>query len=95
MISKTPEQQRLYDARLKFQLDAAARIELVRDQALREGEEKGRAEGRRAGELLGRIALLQELLSVAVPAPAELATYHHDQLAALADQLKRQFRQRG
>lgn len=91
MISRTPEQQRLYDARLKFQRDEAARLEFARnqgrDQALREGEDKGRVEG--------RVVLLQELLGVSVPTSAELANYDLQQLAELADQLQRQLRHRG
>ena len=103
MISQTPEQQRLYDARLKFQRDEAARLEFARnqgrDQALREGEEKGRVEGRvegrREGELVGRIVLLQELLGVSEPTSAELASYRLEQLSEMADQLQRQLRHRG
>ncbi len=95
MISQTPEQQRQYDARLKFQLDEAARLEFAREQALREGEEKGRVEGRREGKLLGRIAILQELLGVEEPTSTELSSYNEDQLSELAEQLQGQLRNRG
>ncbi len=99
MISKSPEQQMLYDARLKSQLDDAARLELARD----EGRDEGRVEGLREGEakgvqkgvLLGRIVLLQELLGVSQPAPGELSTYDEGRLSECAEQLQRQLRNRG
>ena len=99
MISKTPEQRMLYDARLKFQLDGAARLDAARTegkaQGLREGEAKGRVEGRREGALLGRISVLQELLGVAEPTPDELTRYDESQLSGLAEKLQSQLRHRG
>ena len=107
MISKTPEQRMLYDARLKFQLDGAARLDAARTEGeaqglregeakgLREGEAKGRVEGRREGALLGRISVLQELLGVAEPTPDELTRYDEGQLSGLAEKLQSQLRHRG
>ena len=95
MISKTPEQRYLYDARLKFQLDEAARLELAREEGIREGEAKGRVEGRREGELLGQIKLLQMLLGIAEPTPDEVSSYDEGQLSELAEHLQRQLRGRG
>lgn len=45
MISQTPEQLMLYNARLKFQRDEVAKI--------RKAEEDGRLEGFREGEMIG------------------------------------------
>ena len=99
MIARTPEQQQFYDARLKFQLDEAARLEMARFEGRTEGRTEGRAEGeekgRVKGELLGRVRLLLELLEIASPTAMELETYGQGQLAELADQLQSQLRSRG
>ena len=68
MISRTPEQTRLYNARLKFQRDDAARLEYAltegRQRGVQEGLEVGRQvgmqEGRQAGMQEGRQAGMQE-----------------------------------
>jgi len=99
MISKSPEQQMHYEARLKFQRDEAAKLEAARLGATRDELEaarvEGRVEGLRKGELLGRIAVLQELLGVAEPTPAELSSYDEPHLSELAETLQRQIRSRG
>ena len=46
MISQTPEQLMLYNARLKFQRDAEGRLQKAREDGIREGEARGREEGR-------------------------------------------------
>ena len=89
MISKTPEQQMQYDARRKFQMDEAARLE----QARNEGEAKGLREGLQKGALLGRIRLLQELLGIA-PSADELSNHDEARLSELADQLQCQLHSR-
>ena len=107
MISQNPEQQMRYDARLKFQRDEAARLELVREEALREGEEKGiekgiekgrvegESKGRREGELLGQIKLLQQLLGVPESTREELLSNDEARLKELSEELQRQLRTRG
>ena len=87
MISQTPEQQQLYDARLKFQLDEAARLEFARTEA--------RTEGLRIGELIGQIKLLQNLLGISDPSADRLLSYDLVELSELAEQLKAQFRRAG
>jgi flagellar biosynthesis/type III secretory pathway protein FliH len=95
MISQTPEQLMLYNARLKFQRDAEARLALAR----REGEAKGRQEGEARGEArglkLGRITLLQELLGIRPSTVEELAGYDETVLNDMAEQLQHQLRSRG
>ncbi|MFN0052027.1 MAG: Rpn family recombination-promoting nuclease/putative transposase [Planctomycetales bacterium] len=166
MISKSPEEHRLYDMRLKFQRDEMSRREQAqrereeldrlreqtareqeqaarereqaahereqaareREQAVREREEfqrdrdefrreveasrtkslqDGRAEaldeGLREGErigvhrgvLLGRIAVLQELLGTPLSTVEELAGLDNARLSELAEQLQKQLRERG
>ena len=56
MISRTPDQRRHYDARLKWELDENSRIQT----AFEEGEIKGREEG----EVVGKNGMLQDLLSL-------------------------------
>jgi len=89
MITQTPEQQRLYEARLKFQLDEAARLELANTQGLIQGRTEGRIEARREG-VLDKIATLQELLGIVEPTPAELLNRTDSQLLELVEQLKLQ-----
>lgn len=106
MISKTPEERMLYNARLKFQMDEAARLEQAQldaeqarldiEQALRDGqtigEVSGRREGLERGELLGRIRTLQEVLGVDHPSAQELADFDNTQLSELDGQLRSRFR---
>lgn len=80
MISQTPEQYSLYNARLKFQRDEAARL----THAAIEGEARGEARGVR----LGRIMLLQEQLGIRPSTIKELAACDDVQLNALEEQLR-------
>ena len=86
MISKTPEQQMQYDARRKFQMDEAARLEQARNE--------GEAKGFKKGELVGRVRVFQELLGVALPSADELSNYDEARLSELADQLQCELRNR-
>ena len=54
MISRTPEQLMLYNARLKFQLDAEARLLYAREEGEVRGEARGRQEGLQEGLQEGR-----------------------------------------
>ena len=102
MISQSPEQLMLYNARLKFQRDAEARLQKAREDGIREGEARGEARGRMVGEaegriagiLVGRIVLLQELLGLRVSSPEELAGCTDQQLQDMAQQLQMQLRGR-
>ena len=91
MISQTPEQLNEYAARMKLRLDDAARIQYARQ----EGRQEGIQEGEQRGQFLGRIATLQEVLSLSNPTPEELSTYDVAQLTAVCEQLQQQLRQRG
>ena len=111
MISQNPEQRQLYEARLKFQRDEAARLEGAinegiekgitqgrvegRVEGLVEGRVEGRVEGMKVGQLLGQITILHDLLGDSQPNPEELSTFTEAQLVELIEQLKRQLRSRG
>ena len=107
MIARTPEQQALYDARLKFQRDEAAKLEGARLEGREEAREEGRVEGRqegrvegekkglRKGKLLGRILLLRELLNVNTPTHKQLSDLSASELSAMADDLQSRLRHRG
>ena len=58
MISQSPEQLMLYNARLKLQRDEVARILRARLEGEEIGEARGEARGKACGLLMGRIILL-------------------------------------
>lgn len=95
MISQTPEQLMLYNARLKFQRDEEARLQKAREDGIREGEARGETRGRQEGFLAGRIVLLQELLGIRPSTAEELVGYNDTQLHDMAEQLQHQLRSRG
>jgi len=78
MISQTPAQRLLYDARLKFQRDEESK--------LRQARQEGRQEG--------RILVLQELLGMQPSTAEELAGYDEAQLTEMAEELQQQLRSR-
>ncbi len=90
MTSKNPEQLMVYNARLKFQHDEAARIE----QARLEGETRGVEIGETRGRQIGRISLLQELIGQPTWTAEGFAACEPAQLNAMADQLQQQLRAR-
>ena len=90
MISRTPDQRRHYDARLKWELDENTRIQT----AFEEGEIKGREEGREEGELFGKIRMLQNLLSLPESTDQDLHPRSRTELETLATELQAQLRKR-
>jgi predicted transposase/invertase (TIGR01784 family) len=90
MISQSPEQLMLYNARLKLQRDEVARILRAR----LEGEEIGEARGKACGLLIGRIILLQELLDLPLSTAEQFAGSDEAQLNEMAEQLQQQLRSR-
>ncbi|RLT20703.1 MAG: Rpn family recombination-promoting nuclease/putative transposase [Planctomycetota bacterium] len=98
MISQTPEQLMLYNARLKFQRDEEGRLELARQEGeargRQKGEEIGEARGEARGLKLGRITLLQELLGIRPSTVEDFAGYDEAQLNDIAEQLQQQLRSR-
>ena len=106
MIARTPQQQMLYDARVKFQRDEVARLRYAEgearekglEQGLEQGLKAGRMEGRLQGEArglkLGRILVLQELLGIQASTSEELSRYDDAQLHDMAEHLQQQLRAR-
>jgi predicted transposase/invertase (TIGR01784 family) len=86
MISRTPDQRRHYDARLKWELDENTRIQT----AFEEGEIKGREEG----ELFGKVRMLQHLLSLPQLTDEELHPRSRTELETLVTELQAQLRKR-
>ena len=103
MISQNPEQRQLYEARLKFQRDEAARLEGAINEGIEKGIEKGitqgrvegRVEGLKVGQLLGQITILHDLLGISQTNTEELSIFSEAQLVELIDQLKQKLRSRG
>jgi len=95
MISQTPEQLILYNARLKFQRDEVARLRKAQQDGFREGEEIGEARGEARGLRIGRITLLQQLLGNPQSTMHEFTGCDASRLAELEEHLQRQLRVRG
>jgi predicted transposase/invertase (TIGR01784 family) len=89
MISRTPDQRRHYDARLKWELDENTRIQT----AFEEGEIKGREEGREEGEIK-LIQTLQEILGGPVSDAAVFQGRSLEQLRAMTDELRKKIQRR-
>lgn len=93
MISRTPDQRRHYDARLKWELDENTRIQT----AFEEGEAKGRIEGEARGEARVRIELirtLENLLQMQISSDAELRGKSLEELRQRAENLQELIRNR-
>ena len=89
VVAKTPDQKRLYEARLKFQRDEAARA-----RASENAREEGREEGIGIGELFGRIKTLQGLVGATESTREELSECSEEQLKTLLEKLRDQLRNR-
>jgi len=83
MISQTPRERDLYEARLKLERDEAARLQGARE------------EGERIGKLMGTIQTLQQLLQVNVSPPEELRGQSEAGLTRLMESLQARLRERG
>ena len=106
MISRTPDQRRHYDARLKWELDENTRIQIAFEEGeikgreegelkgRAEGELKGREEGREEGELFGKIRMLQNLLSLPQSTDNALHPRSRTELESLVTELQAQLRKR-
>jgi predicted transposase/invertase (TIGR01784 family) len=98
MISRTPDQRRHYDARLKWELDENTRIQTAFEEGeikgREEGETKGREEGREEGELFGKIRMLQNLLSLSQSTDDALRPRSRTELETLVTELQAELRKR-
>ena len=86
MISRDPDQRRLYEERLKFERDVKAKEEFARQQGLEQGLEQG--------EPIGKVIVLAELLGDVPPARSELRKLSPDELNKLRERLQQRLRER-
>ncbi|HRA89111.1 MAG TPA: PD-(D/E)XK nuclease family transposase, partial [Planctomycetaceae bacterium] len=91
MISRTPEQRQIYDARQKAIRDFESAIEGARLRA----HEGGREEGLVEGQQVGQIRLLQRLLHDTVSDESELTSRPLKELFEMAQLLQGRLTQRG
>ncbi len=94
MISRTPEQRQIYDARMKALRDYKSVLEGAKIQARQEGLQEGRQEGRQEGQRIGQIQLLQQLLNDPVSDESELAGIPLEILNDMVQQLQVRLTQR-
>jgi flagellar biosynthesis/type III secretory pathway protein FliH len=95
MISQTPRERELYEARLKLERDEAARLLGAREEGREEGRQEGRQEGQRLGKLIGVIQTLQQLSGIEVSPSAELETQSEEDLSQLVETFRSGLRDRG
>lgn len=89
LISRTPDQRRHYDARLKWEMDERARLEA----AFEEGEARGEAKGRLEGEIR-LIRTLEGILGLPPSNEADLQQQSLEDLQKLTVALQDQARNR-
>jgi predicted transposase YdaD len=94
MISRTPDQRRHYDARLKWELDENTRIQTAFEEGEIKGREEGELKGREEGELFGKIRMLQNLLSLPQSTDDALHPSSRTDLETLVTELQAQLRKR-
>ncbi len=90
MIARSPEESRLYEARMKMEPRVRSRMQ----DAIEFGRVQGLIEGRREGELRGKIRTLQELLGNPALTNDEANRMTIEQLTRLATELQFTFRER-
>ncbi len=94
MISQTPENRYLYEARMKAQRDEESRMRKALQDGLEKGREEGRSEGLQDGVRAGRILLLQQILGLPESTLEQLATCDSAWLSDLEEKLQQQLRLR-
>jgi predicted transposase/invertase (TIGR01784 family) len=82
MISQTPRERELYEARLKMERDEAARLLGARE------------EGKRLGKLIGVVQTLQQLLGMEVSTSEYLEVRSEEDLSLLVETLQSRLRDR-
>jgi len=88
MNTQTPEQLYEYNARVKAQRDAEARIIYAKQQ----GIEIGEARGIRRGLLQGQILLIQQWLKLPISTDDQFAALEVDHLSRMLTELQQQFK---
>lgn len=93
-IQQRSEEKTMYDSREKAILDYESNLIDARSEGRRLGREEGREEGERIGMEIGRIQLLQELLSIDIDSINTLKSLPLPQLTSLRESLQNQLRDR-
>ncbi|WP_442506401.1 Rpn family recombination-promoting nuclease/putative transposase [Novipirellula sp. SH528] len=98
MISRDPDQRRLYEERLKFERDVRANLDFARQEARQEGLQEGRQEGLEVGkreERIRTIKMLREIAGIASPSNENLSNLSLDELALIEQDIQQRLRKRG
>jgi len=95
MIQQSPELRLIYDDRAKEAKDKFSLTIDARAEGLAEGKIEGLAEGESKGKLIGRIQLLEQLLTLPKTEEATLSGMAESKLASLASDLQQRLQTRG
>jgi hypothetical protein len=90
MIARSPEESRLYEANIRIEPVVRSRMQ----DAIEFGRNQGLCEGRREGELRGKIRMLQEFLGDPALTNDEANRMTIEQLTRLATELQLAYRER-
>ena len=94
MIARSPDLRLVYDDRAKEEKDKSAFHIDALEQGRAEGRAEGEALGTSQGKLIGRIQLLQQILSIEQISDADLSKMDLESLKSLSDELQTQLDQR-
>ncbi|WP_145348278.1 hypothetical protein [Rosistilla ulvae] len=94
-ISEKTEDRSMYDQREKALRDHEWRLAAAREEGEKIGEARGEAKGEARGVVLGRIQILQSILSMTVSSEAALRDATTEQLIEIEADLQRIARARG
>ncbi len=93
MIARDPEQRSLYDARLKMERDARAKLDFAREEGIQQGLEQGLERGR-LNERIRIVQVLRDIVGDESPKDSELTLLSLDDLAAFESEFQRRLRER-
>jgi predicted transposase/invertase (TIGR01784 family) len=94
MISKSPEDLKFYEDRLKFLRDEKGKLLAAREEGREEGRAEGEQIGLAKGTLTGKVQILQELLGDTPMTTNEFKSLSVDALTTQLAQLQQRLRDR-
>jgi len=95
MIQQSPELRLIYDDREKEAKDQFSLAIDARAEGLAEGEARGEARGESKGKLIGRIQILEQLLTLPATDEAMLSGMEETKLSSLSSDLQQRLQARG